>query len=250
MKPSSRTARTPSKLPDSLHQQINRYALVASAAGVSLLALANPSEAKIVYTKTHQVIKANGIYALDLSHDGTVDFVIQEVTNNGSLGVKEAFGNAVEGSRLAAALKRDALIGPRQHFLSNSGSFGEGMVVVDCSYVCSTVSGPWVNVDNRYLGLTFQIKGKTHYGWARLSVKVRGSAITATLTGYAYETIPRKGIRAGETGAATDRETDSTESQIPPSAVTVAESAPVAAQPPSLGRLALGASGVLLWRQP
>ncbi|SRR5208283_2510617 len=248
MKEPSRPPRTPSKLPDSLHQQINRYALVASATGVSLLALAKPSEATIVYTKTHQVIKANGIYALDLSHDGTVDFAIQEVTNNGSLWVKEAFGNAVEGSRLAAALKRGALIGPRRHFSSNSGSFGEGMVLVDCSYACSTVSGPWVNVDNRYLGLKFQIKGKTHYGWARLSVKVQGKAITATLTGYAYETIPRKGIRSGETGAAADGETDSEASQIPPSAVTVAEAAPVAAQPPSLGRLALGASGILLRR--
>ncbi len=54
----------------------------------------------------------------------------------------------------------------------------------------------------RYLGLKFQIKGETHYGWARLNVSVRaqgGVNITATLTGYAYETIANKAIIAGKT---------------------------------------------------
>jgi len=46
------------------------YALAASAAGVSLLALAQSSEAKVAYTKVHQVIGTNGIYSLDLNHDG------------------------------------------------------------------------------------------------------------------------------------------------------------------------------------
>ena len=50
-----------------------------------------------------------------------------------------------------------------------------------------------------YLGLKFQIKGKTHYGWARLNVEVSKTTITATLTGYAYETIPNKPILAGKT---------------------------------------------------
>ena len=41
--------------------------------------------------------------------------------------------------------------------------------------------------------------GKIHYGWARLSFQVQNFSITATLTGYAYETIPNKPIIAGET---------------------------------------------------
>jgi len=35
-----------------------------------------------------------------------------------------------------------------------------------------TSSGPWKNLENRYLGLKFSIAGRTHYGWVRLSVKV------------------------------------------------------------------------------
>jgi carboxypeptidase T len=40
----------------------------------------------------------------------------------------------------------------------------------------------------------FQINGEIHYGWAQLSVE----ASTATLMGYAYETIPGMPINAGE----------------------------------------------------
>jgi hypothetical protein len=43
------------------------------------------------------------------------------------------------------------------------------------------------------------IKGKAHYGWVRMNVEIKGMNFTATLTGYAYETIPNKPIIAGQT---------------------------------------------------
>jgi hypothetical protein len=43
--------RKPSALSWSTHQRLNSYALAASAAGVSVLALARASEAKVVYTE-------------------------------------------------------------------------------------------------------------------------------------------------------------------------------------------------------
>jgi len=58
-------------------------------------------------------------------------------------------------------------------------------------------SGSWINVNKRYLGLRFKIQGKYHFGWARLNVQVANLSITATLTGYAYETVPNKPIIAG-----------------------------------------------------
>jgi hypothetical protein len=45
-------SRAPSKLSDSVHHQLNMYALAASAAGVGILALAQTAEAKIIYTPT------------------------------------------------------------------------------------------------------------------------------------------------------------------------------------------------------
>jgi hypothetical protein len=81
-------------------------------------------------------------------------------------------------------------------------------------------------VKNRYLGLKFKIKGRFHFGWARLAVKTTHKPFTAILTGYAYETVPGKGIIAGKTKG--------------PDVTT--------ADPASLGHLAAGASAIPDWR--
>ena len=100
------------------------------------------------------------------------------------------------------------------------------------------VFGPWQNVKDRYLALKFQIKGKTHYGWARLNVKLNKTTITATLTGYAYETIPNKPIIAGKQHSTDDSPVLNPESlETPPSA------------PATLGILATGARGLSVWRR-
>ena len=100
---------TPASLPARLDQQLNLYALAAGAAGVSLLAFAQPSEAKIVYTPAHKVIGTNGLYPLDLNRDGTIDFLIQQQgypfssSGNNGLGAKGAVGNGVQGSSILAS---------------------------------------------------------------------------------------------------------------------------------------------------
>jgi len=218
MKLPQRPPRTPSTLPESVHQQLNLYTLAATAAGASLLALAQPSEAKVIYTKTYKLIGTNGFYGLDLNHDSIIDFIIQESgapfswSGNNALAVKEAYGNGVMGSnKLASALGHGAPIGPKQHFLATSSALGEVMAASGCSADggCSS-DGKWRNVTNRYLGLKFKIVGKTHYGWARLNVQIQaGHDIVAILTGYAYETIPRKEIKAGQTKETESFESDS-----------------------------------------
>jgi hypothetical protein len=70
-----RSTRTPAKLPESTNQRLSMYALAASTAGVGVLALAQPAEAKIVYTKAHQVLPlGQEIFFLDVNHDGINDF--------------------------------------------------------------------------------------------------------------------------------------------------------------------------------
>jgi len=258
-----RASKTPSILPPSLQHQLNMYALAASAAGVSLLAVAQPSEAKIVYTKTHQTIGNNGVYQLDLNHDGTVDFLIQESRSSSygyALFAHAALGNAVQGSvsqgrwHVAAALKKGAPIGRGQGFAEGrydamvAFTFGTGGTTFETGY--------WVNVRNRYLGLKFKIGGTTHYGWARLSVQVQGSKntgnlkITGTLTGYAYETIPGKEINAGQTdddaGTAGQNTVNFDVPRFRPSADSPVSDIQRSA---SLGSLALGVQGIPLGRQ-
>jgi hypothetical protein len=209
--------RTLARISNSLHRQLNSYGLAASAAGVGLLALSQHAEAKIVYTKTHHVVGKNSIVMLDLNHDGTTDFTIKNrncpyggtsCTSDSwnLLTVQGAPPDAVQGTKhtsafWAADLKAGARIADRGTFARSA------MLVYQCQGVSCAVtsrthtSGDWPNVRNRYLGLKFQIHGKAHYGWARLSVKTSNNPLQTigTLTGYAYETIANKGIIAGKT---------------------------------------------------
>jgi hypothetical protein len=240
--------RTMSKLSESTHRRLNAYALAATAAGVGTLALVTPSEAKIVYTATHRVIKGGTSYKLDFNHNGVVDFTLSNAA--GSLSVSPAAGNAVSGFNVdsgtrgyASALRRGALIGTRRYFP------GRNMAWVGTTGDGGTVSGgSWVNVKNRYLGLKFKISAKAHYGWARLSVQVDDSerSITAVLTGYAYETIAHRPIKAGQTkempGApALGSDSSNLKSQGPSSSVV--NPVPGLASFGSLGRLARGIPG-------
>jgi hypothetical protein len=235
---------TPSNLSVSTQRRLNSYALAASAAGVGALALALPAQAKIIYTPTHHVIKQGGIYKLDLNHDGITDFTLNETytaTSSGfyaTLSAAPATGNGLEGwtggRPWAFALKPGVAIGSRHYF--------PGQVLVNAASLAGslTYAGSWVNVKNRYAGLKFRIAGKIHYGWARLSVQVMNrSSIIATLTGFAYETIPNKPIIAGRAKGPDDASVE--ESNI---GLTVPTP-----KPATLGVLALGSPGLSLWRR-
>lgn len=250
MNRSSLPTRTPGNLPESAHKQLNMYALAASAAGVGLLALASPAEAKIVYTPAHLVIAPKHSYNVDLNHDKITDFTIVNHVSactdfcffelrQYAAGGNSAAGYAVgSGQFLGSDLKPGARIGPRSPFHK-----GTAALVVARSNVYTSkqtiVYGPWANVKDRYLGLKFQINGETHYGWARLNVKVSQTKITATLTGYAYETIPNKPIIAGETKGLDEMRI------VEPNA-TLATPTP---QSNMLGALALGSSGLSIWKR-
>jgi hypothetical protein len=247
MKPSPLPRKT-ARISDSLHRQLNVYALAASAAGVSLLTLAPPSEAKIVYTATHRVISPGKSYDLDLNHDGITDFTLLNhhmSTTSGfraSFYAEPGFGNAVQGHvrfgrNSAFALDRGARIGSNRPFPPGRASLAYSTFFLTTGHR----GGGWFNVTNRFLGLKFKIHGKTHYGWARLSITVN-SKISGTLTGYAYETIPGKGIVAGQT-----KGMDNSNIGQPDAALTIP--LPDSPQPATLGALAMGAPGLSIWRR-
>jgi hypothetical protein len=95
--------------------------------------------------------------------------------------------------------------------------------------------GPWGKPGaGQYLGLKFTINGEVHYGWARLTVTAIGQFISATLTGYAYETVADAPIVTGMTSDIAE------ETTIRPMKPEL--------EPASLGRLAQGATGIRAWR--
>ena len=172
MKQSGRPRRAPSNLPDSIHRQLNMYALAATAAGVGALALAQPAEAKIVYHKAHVVINNPGHYSLDLNGDHQPDFKFSNTSNGHAPAMfvlpqknNRVWGNgSVASGGSASVLSSGASIGPNsQHFK------GKNDLLFRTHTFSSSHSGKWINITNGYLGLKFYIQGKIHYGWARLT---------------------------------------------------------------------------------
>jgi hypothetical protein len=207
----SRKKRGSVSLDKGFDHRLFSYAAAASAAGVAALSLAQPCHAQIVYTNAHQFIDPNSHYSLDLNHDGIVDFTITNGRYSGSSGgprrffsqslwVRGAGTNGVRGPYFANAfaLPGGSVIESGDHFLSNAlmdkckGSNGGSN---------RSVSGSWVDAKELYLGFAFSIDGQVHYGWARLNSQVKTAKCTssALLTGYAYETVPGKPIKAGQT---------------------------------------------------
>jgi hypothetical protein len=112
----------------------------------------------------------------------------------------------------------------------------------------TTCGGLWLNAQHRYLGLKFVISGQIHYGWARLNV---ASCCSATLTGYAYETIPNKRILTGDIVGPLRRAAEKRQGPDPDvdttiEAQTASRTVP-AYQPATLGMLALGSPALSIW---
>jgi hypothetical protein len=194
-------SRPPSKLSETLHRQLNSYALAASAAGVGALALAQPAEAKVIYTPTHVKIASKHFYLLDLTHNGKAEFMLSNIISATNIYGHSWYGlflrnEGQESCSLASSPDRDFAAALPKGARVGSKDFvcGGGDMVIGSS------EGQWENVTGRYLGLKFYMGKKPHYGWARLNVTVAPlHVVTAVLTGYAYETIPNKPIIAGKT---------------------------------------------------
>jgi hypothetical protein len=226
---------TKATLSEILDHGVSLYAMAAAAAGVSVLALAQPAEAEVVYTRARIVVGSTPVL-IDLNHDGTPDFQFSYVVNNSrTLNMKPLEGGAVVGGGgYASAVPGGAKIGP-------SVNFSPGNVVLERLYeycfIPSTgpiacgwyYDGAWGgNPPNRYLGVKFLIDGETHYGWVRCVVV----GLSGRILGYAYETDPDTPIVA----------------HIPDDPSTGANAQGQNLGGASLGMLALGADGLALWR--
>jgi hypothetical protein len=276
--PSRNSPRTPATLSTKLNTRLVSYVAAAGAAGVGLLAGAQPADAEVVYTPANTPILINTPVALDLNNDGIVDFELsnnyrafdrKSCTNNCSFGADatlkvtpEAVENQIWAIDVASHRTFDAhrkakkdvreaaapvpwgvVVGPERKFqgaptVMHSEIFS-GTIFGFASYKSF---GPWGEkrqFAGPYLGLKFTAGGEIHYGWARITVQANQLTITATLTGYAYETVANRPIITGVTHGTFD---DS--AAMDPAALHNTP-APGAG---TLGRLAQGATGISAWR--
>lgn len=244
--------REPARLGARLDKHLLAYAVAAGAAGVGVLALAEPAEARILATPANISITVNaGIIQFDLNRDGIPDFGLSAnfyefartpppLGNFSSLVrvVPARAGNevwAVSSNRdeCAAAVHAGLPIGGDRPFKPGPLI----MLVAAGSYTRGRTSHcAWNGANPPFLGLKFLIDGQVHYGWARVIAALRN----VVLTGFAYETVPNKPIVAGAT---TDEDANL------PAAASALPSAYPSACPASLGILAMGSSGLVAWRR-
>jgi hypothetical protein len=205
----------------------------ATAAGVSMLA-AQPAEAKIVFTPANTTIPLHGSLPLDLNNDGINDFVFSNFFYGQASHLyvdQQAPANQV--FHLGAALPAGVRIGNRGSFVDNAlMAFQDSR-----SGILSSYSGPWKDAHQRFLGLKFSVNGETHFGWARLTVTAKGG-ISATLTGYAYETVPNRPIVTGKISG------PDIASPVDPAAMLTPFDTSA-----TLGMLARGADSLAIWRR-
>jgi hypothetical protein len=240
-KPSANLTRSRLASPISprLNQSLIAYMTAAAAAGVSLLAVSQAAQAKVVYTPTNS--KVNPSLAIDLNNDGIVDFTLHNFDppfgHSIWLFAQPAAGNFVRGFDNGADVGFFGVPnGPAGFFATGSSYFKQGVFMAKFfQYSHSSFTGPWAGVSNRYLGFKFLIDGQVHYGWARVSVP---DIYDVVVTGYAYETIPNKAIVEGHT--------------FGPQNVAIAAPLDLPAppsQPATLGLLARGADTLAIWRR-
>ena len=160
MKRSARPNKTACNLSESVQQHLNMYAIAAGAAGVGLLSLAQPAEAKIVYTSAHRNIGSQTF--LDLNHDGIHDFELINIRGSQCVGWCTTTGNrhgtafgstnanlAVYGvgagnqifgqGKYASALSSGVSVGPK-------GKFPGGNIMAAAHAINGTnqsYKGPW-----------------------------------------------------------------------------------------------------------
>lgn len=226
-----------------LDRSLAAYALVAGAAGVSILAMGQTApENSIVYTAANIPFygsrRGDVTIHLDLNHDGITDITIWAGGSGFSLGTASisyydgtaGWYTPTGGGGIARPLAQGMEIGPVKNFTA------DGIVIrsVLSHSGRREKHGCVGNFKDRtaYLGVRFLISGETHYGWVLLSAACGyGSAdITGEITGYAYDTIANEPIGAGQmhSGSATKQAT----------------------VPGTLEMLSRGSAGLPLWRAP
>jgi hypothetical protein len=248
-----RSPRPTCKLSEPVSQRLNAYALAAGAAGVGMLALTQPAEAKIVHTLANiPIVQDGGVVELDLNHDGINDFQFSFVYTTEKRRVPEGFhqssmtvapvqqSNRVVGTQKndyepeAFALGHGKTVGPNSPFPQGHSALSMWACAGGTSG--GGCGGRWLDKKEAYLGLKFVIKGKIHYGWAHIRLAGESSP---TIVGYAYETIANKPIITGATKGPDDAGVEQSDAASPLRAP----------RPASLDLLAMGAPRLSVWRR-
>ena len=257
-----RLDRTAASLNPRLIKRLTAYAV----AGVAGFGVASPgADGAIVYTSVKQFgesqLGTQAVVSIDLNRDGIIDFnIVGEFVYqfNSFSRTHTAFvyvgphSGAVAGSQhgylppSAAALDFGQKIGPELYFVPPLGGRVNLAFLLARPGSVGVHYGNFYNQTNKFLGLKFELNGKTYYGWARVNVRrvfeqpVPGKNFLFEVVDYAYQDRADTSLRAGEGIPQADVFAAQPEADV-------AEC--VSALPATLGLLAYGADAIPAWRR-
>ena len=196
-----------------LSKELIAYSLVTAV----ITGKVSITNAEIIYTSTNVVLDSDGeTFAINLDNTGLPEFIIGAHsfirTSTGNSEVNRgvalaALYNEDEGTpnfrgstaTYAEALKYgDEVKNTDEYWTYRWGTSSWNMAVspVDVTSTTEPRGKAFLNTTGRYLGLSFTISNKRHYGWCQ--VNVNSNASKAVITGYAYNDETDKDIFAGE----------------------------------------------------
>lgn len=193
--------------------KLDRYAALAGA----FLGTAAAADAAIVYTDVDpDVVVSNADFLIDMDSDGITDFRISQYGYSSSSygyvygsNFAALYGNSSANygfvapaggfsSLLVDALPAGASIGSSSPITTNTfATIGAASLSSSFSYAY----GVWAGETDKYMGVSFEIAGATHYGWIRCDAASNYS--TVTVKGFAYEDVAGVAIAAGDEGTGT-----------------------------------------------
>ena len=186
-----------------LLEKLKNYSKVAAAMAV----VGGTANAQIVYTDvdadtTLNIFPSN--YEIDFDGDGNIEIEMSLNTMSIYYGIRAVpvgASTSVVQSSYVAVLQTADLISSGNSF-ANSG--------YDITLVSASSSdGPWgswddATIDDRYVGIKFDISGATHYGWIRISTTYTDyENMSVTIKDFAYQSIADSAIYAGSLQADT-----------------------------------------------
>jgi|CZKH01.1.fsa_nt_gi hypothetical protein len=239
--------RCPQPLAGRVFRQLNEYSLAASAAGVALLALSVPVEAAPVCGSLSVTLASTETYAFNPAHQKVAPFNVAVTYNDasshpGSRRARAFFTPNIPDAKVLTSASGLPLELSSGETIGSKGTFGKGQeygLLIGYYYFNRYIANFQPN-QSGYVGFHFAQSGQPHYGWLRVRV-VTAHGPFLELSEFGYESAPNTAITAGNCAASAGVGPGT---QLQPTLTEGTNSSNTG----SLGLLALGYSGLPVWR--
>jgi PEP-CTERM motif len=208
-----------------------RWAAYATAGAATALAGVNSAEADIHYSGPLSIVfdaapGSTAIQTFTLDNAAVLRFVHERSASSAGIALFRIQGAAVSNQFrgiAAGAFRYPSNLGPGVNVSAGAFVAHNGNYFATLAYKGGFTNSQWLSQGTGFVGFRFNSGAGIEYGWARLTMNEGAAGNSFTLDDYAWADTGTA-ILTGQTTAA-----------VP--------------EPGSLGLLAVGAAGLLLWRR-